>query len=316
MNFSNPRIAVVGAGAVGAYYGGRLAQHGRDVHFLLRSDYAAVKEQGWNVRSHEGDFVLPPQDLNVYRSPADMPKADLVIVTLKATANDQYEPLIRPLLHDGSAILTLQNGLGNEDRLASLFGARRILGGLAFVCINRVSPTEVHHIDHGLIRLGEFVEGTSPRARAVVDLFNACRIRTELLPSLRYGRWEKLIWNIPFNGLGAALDLTTDRLIDTPDGREMVSRIMAEVIAAAKSQGVSFPADIIQQKFTHTETMGSYQSSMQIDRRMRRPMEVEAILGEPVRVARSAGVSVPTLEMLYNLVKLVDLGNTSGPAAA
>ena len=97
MSDANPVIAIVGAGAVGAYYGGRLAQHGRDVHFLLRGDYDAVKARGWTAKSCHGDFTLPPNALHVYDDPAKMPKADLVIVTLKTTANDQFEPLIRPL---------------------------------------------------------------------------------------------------------------------------------------------------------------------------------------------------------------------------
>src|SRR5947208_17020188 len=121
----NPVIAIVGTGAVGAYYGGRLAQHGHDVHFLLRADYAAVKQNGWTIRSCDGDFTLPAEAVHAYDDPAKMPKADLVIVTLKTTANEQFGRLIAPLLHDGTAILTLQNGLGNEERLAELFGARR-----------------------------------------------------------------------------------------------------------------------------------------------------------------------------------------------
>src|SRR3954463_9461868 len=96
----NPVIAIVGTGAVGAYYGGRLAQHGHDVHFLLRGDYAAVRTNGWNVRRCHGDFSLPASSIHVYDDAAKMPKADLVIVTLKTTANDQFENLITPLVKE------------------------------------------------------------------------------------------------------------------------------------------------------------------------------------------------------------------------
>ncbi|HEV8377470.1 MAG TPA: 2-dehydropantoate 2-reductase, partial [Tepidisphaeraceae bacterium] len=210
MHESKPVIAVVGAGAVGAYYGGRLAQHGQDVHFLLRSDYAAVAKNGWTIRSCHGDFTLPPGSMHVYEKPGRMPRADLVIVTLKATANDQYQSLIAPLLKESTQILTLQNGLGNEDRLAELFGPQRILGGLAFTCIYRIAPGVIDHIDHGYIRLGEFVESGTKRAKAIAMMFNSSKVRCDVLSSLRAGRWEKLVWNIPFNGLGAALDLATD----------------------------------------------------------------------------------------------------------
>jgi 2-dehydropantoate 2-reductase len=308
----HPIIAVVGAGAVGTYYGGRLAQHGADVHFLLRSDYEAVSQCGWTVRSCDGDFVLPPDRTNVYREAREMPRTDLVIVTLKATANDQYDPLIRPLLKDHTAILTLQNGLGNEERLAELFGPERVLGGLAFVCINRIEPGVVHHMDHGLIRMGEYEERVTDRLRQIVAMFQRSKIHCELVKSLRYARWEKLVWNIPFNGLGAACDLTTDQLIGTKEGEQLVRDVMGEVVAAARAVGANLPADVIDEKIKATTTMGPYRSSMQVDRQQRRAMEVEAILGEPVRAARRAGVAVPKLEMLYRLVWLVDRANAKG----
>src|SRR4051794_3204865 len=112
------RIAILGAGAIGSYYGGRLAQHGCDVNFLLRSDYEHVRANGLTVRSIDGDFHLPAERLRVYNDPATLPPADLVIVTLKSTENHQFPRLIPPLLRDETAILTLQNGLGNEDELA------------------------------------------------------------------------------------------------------------------------------------------------------------------------------------------------------
>jgi len=209
-----PTIAVIGAGAVGAYYGGRLAQHGHDVHFLLRSDYAAVKERGWTIRSCDGDFTLPARAVHAYDDPAKMPQADLVIVTLKTTANDGFEPLIRPLLKPTTTILTLQNGLGNEERLAELFGAEKVLGGMCFVCINRIDPGVVHHIAEGTITLGEFRPSRTDRLERLADTLRNSKIAARTLPDLRCGRWEKLVWNIPFNGLGALLDVTTDRLIN------------------------------------------------------------------------------------------------------
>src|SRR6478672_2819875 len=125
-------IAIIGAGAVGGYYGGRLAEHGHDVHMLLRSDYDHVRLHGLSVRSVSGDFQLRPEQLHVYNDAEAMPKVDLVIVALKSTENQQFQRLITPLLHEKTAILTLQNGLGNEDDLARLFGADRVLGGIAF----------------------------------------------------------------------------------------------------------------------------------------------------------------------------------------
>lgn len=306
MHKSSLKIAIVGSGAVGGYYGARLAQHGHDVHFLLRSDYEHVKQNGWTVQSCAGDFCLSADQARVYNDPHQMPAADLVLVTLKTTSNDQYGPLIHPLLKEDTAILTIQNGLGNEDRLAALFGAQRILGGMAFVCINRKGPGVIHHIDHGMIRLGEFKGGSSTRAREIANLFTSSQVPCEVLDDLRFGRWSKLVWNIPFNGLGATLDLTTDLLIDNDIGVQLVTGIMNEVIAIAEALGMQMPADMIDRQIRHTRTMGPYRSSMQIDRQEGRGLEVESILGEPLRQAQAIGVNTPRLQMLYELTCLVD----------
>ena len=305
----HPVIAVVGAGAVGGYYGGRLAQHGHDVHFLLRGDYRAVAERGLEIRSCLGDFSLSPSQIQVYDSAGRMPKADLVIITLKATSNADFPQLITPLVGPNTIILTLQNGLGNEEQLAGLFGADRILGGLCFVCINRIGPGIIHHIDYGLIRIGAHVLALRPVAKRAVDLFAASGIQCELLDDLAYGRWEKLVWNMPFNGLGAVLGMATDVLVNTESGLELVRGIMEEVLAAARAAGVELPANMPDLKIEQTQRMGAYKSSMQIDRELARPMEVEAILGEPVRAAGRAGVAVPKLRMLYRLAQLVNLEN-------
>ena len=308
-----PVIAVVGAGAVGGYYGGRLAQHGHDVHFLLRGDYDAVRTAGWKVESCDGDFVLPPQSLRAYDDPRRMPRADLVVVTLKSTANDQFERLITPLLNDATAILTLQNGLGNEERLAELFGAARVLGGMAFVCINRAGPGVIRHTDHGIIRLGDFsAPSRSERAQRIAAMFSASRVKCEVLDDLRWGRWQKLTWNIPFNGLGAALDLTTDRLIGSDEGRRLVAGLIREVIAAARADGVELPDSLAETQIRNTTTMAAYRSSMQVDRQEGRPMEVEAILGEPLRRAKAKGVPTPVLEAVYRAALVVDAARAVG----
>ncbi|HEX8910942.1 MAG TPA: 2-dehydropantoate 2-reductase [Humisphaera sp.] len=315
-----PRVAVVGAGALGGFYGARLARAGHDVHFLARSDYDAMRSRGLSVRSFEGDFDVPAGSFGVHRDPRDVPAPDLVLVALKATGNAAYEPLVGPMLAAGTTILTLQNGLGNEDELARLFGADRVTGGMAFVCINRTGPGKIHHIDHGFLKIGEYQApgapppGSTPRVERVAALFRGAGIKVDVLPDLRRGRWEKLTWNVPFNGLGAALDLTTDRLLGGEAGMGLLTRIMREVIATAAAEGIALPADLIDRQVTHTKTMGAYRSSMQVDRQAGRPLEVEAILGEPLRRARQLGVPTPTLEVLYEMVRSVDPGGgRSGP---
>jgi len=302
----NPRpvIAVIGAGALGGYYGARLAQHGHDVHLHMRSNCIAVQRDGMRIESRDGDFSLSPRQVNAYENPRDMPKADLVLVTLKTTANDRLGALVAPVLKPDSAILTLQNGLGNEQRLAELFGEQRVLGGIAFVCINRTGPGQISHMDHGLIRLGEYRGRPSERAQWLADLFSASNVPCSVLDSLAAGRWEKLIWNVPFNGLGALLDYSTDLLLERAG--DLVRQLMREVIDAAAALEIDFDPTIIEEKMRHTLSMGAYKTSMQIDRQMRRPMEIEAIIGSPLSEAARQGVATPGLEMLYQLLLAID----------
>jgi len=309
-----PTIAVIGAGAVGGYYGARLAQHGHDVHLLLRSDYAIVRAAGLSVRSVDGDFALPPEQLHVYDDAAAMPPADLVIVTLKSTDNHQFPRLIPPLLKPGTAILTLQNGLGNEDELARLFGPKTVLGGMAFVCINRTAAGHIEHSDYGVIKLGEFTaneSSRSPRVEQIAAMLRASNINAEALDDLKAGRWDKQVWNVPFNGLGALLDATTDVLLSTDAGVQQVRALMEEVIRAAAADGVTLPPDVAEKKITATRSMGRYRTSTQIDRQNGRPMEIDAIFARPVEIARRAGVTVPLMELLLFALTTLSAGASS-----
>jgi 2-dehydropantoate 2-reductase len=306
MSLENPIIAIIGAGAVGQYYGARLIQHGHRVHLLTRTDCQHIRKLGINVQSRDGDFSLPPGKVNAHDDPATMPKADLMLVTLKTTANHQFNELIRPALKDDSIILTLQNGLGNEDQLGELFGHHRVMGGMAFVCINRTGPGQISHTDHGLIKIGEPAGGITDRAKRIAEIFTSSQIPCSALENLTYGRWDKLVWNVPFNGLGAALGMTTDKLIGSGHGLSLVRTLMGEVVAICRAQNLKMELSVIEEKIRHTQTMGPYKTSMQIDREFGRGMEVEAVIGRPLAEARKYNVSTPYIQMLYEILSLID----------
>jgi 2-dehydropantoate 2-reductase len=177
---------------------------------------------------------------------------------------------------------------------------------MAFVCINRVSPGVVHHIAEGLITLGEYGGPASPRVERIAEVLRASNVPARVLEDLKYGRWEKLIWNMPFNGLSAVLDQTTDLLLATPEGEALVRAIMEEVRAGARGVGVDLPASLVDAKVEQTRGMGPYKTSMHLDMQAGRAMEVEAIFGYPVRTAQAAGVPVPRLETLYRMLCLRD----------
>lgn len=195
------KVAVVGCGAVGSYYGALLARAGHDVHFLLRSDYETVRRQGVLIRSLKGDFRVRPKAAH---TPEEIGRSELVLIALKTTANDQFSRLLPPLVGQGTALITLQNGLGNEEQLARWFPVDSILGGLCFVCLNRIEPGLIHHLDHGQIVIGEHQRPPELRTHQIADRFRHAGVPCSVTPNLARSHWEKLIWNIPFNGLGVA----------------------------------------------------------------------------------------------------------------
>jgi 2-dehydropantoate 2-reductase len=305
-NLDDPVIAVIGAGAVGGYYGARLIQHGRNVHLLTRSGCDSIRRDGMRIRSRDdGDFSLSGKQVNVYDDPRAMPKADLVIVALKTPANDRFAELVGPVVKEDSIILTLQNGLGNEELLGKLFGDDRIIGGVAFVCVNRTGPGEICHTFREKVRLGELRGGPSERAGKIARLFSACGIPSDVLDRLAVGRWGKLIWNVPFNGLGAALDMTTEQLMGSTEGLSMIRSLGREVISACRPLKIRFSSNAIETEIRGTP-ITPYKTSMQIDRQLGRPMEVEAIIGEPLRIARMNSIETPLLAMLYNMLRQLD----------
>jgi 2-dehydropantoate 2-reductase len=290
-------VAIVGAGAVGLYYGARLAAAGEDVRFLLRSDYAAVKQDGIRVESVAGDLHLT--DVQAFRTPQEIGPVDLVIIAWKATSNHLLAEVLPPLLHPGTQVLTLQNGLGNCEWIAEITAAERVLGALCFVCLNRLSPGFVSHTAGGRISVGEFVNDARGRAAEVARRFSAAGIPTDAAASLAEAQWKKLVWNIPFNGLAIAEGgVTTEDLLKTPGMEDEIRALMAEVIAAARAQGLVLEDSLIDFNVERTRPMGPYRPSSMIDYVEGREVEYEAIWAEPLRRAQAAGVKVPHMERL------------------
>ena len=295
---ARPRIAMIGSGAMGCYYGARLAQHGHDVNFLMRADLTYVREHGLKIKSCAGDFALP--QVQAFGSTAEIGPCDLVFIAIKSTSNADLTNLLPPLLHPGTILVTLQNGLGNEAHLASLHRAEQVLGGVCFVCINRMGPGLIDHISDGDVALGEFVGGPRPRTEMISALLNACLIPSRVEDSLAVVRWKKLTWNIPFNGLAiAGGGITTADILGNPGMAAEARALANEAVAAAAALGHPLPDGWADYQISRTPPMGPYRPSSMIDYVDGRPVEVEAIWGEPVRQALAAGASIPRMTALY-----------------
>jgi 2-dehydropantoate 2-reductase len=304
------RIAVVGSGAIGTYYGGKLAHAGSDVHFLMRGDLSDVRRDGIFVRGEGENFRVAR--INCYNSTNEVGACDLVLIAVKATSNEQIVDLIPPLLHERTMLLTLQNGLGNDEFLAEHFGAERVLGGLCFIALNRVSRTEIERYAYGHIILGEFGRASQPRTHEVAVEFNRAGVRCTVTDDLALQRWRKLIWNIPFNGLSiVAGGIDTAAIVGDKDLRQVTLALMDEVITAANKCGHALPRDAWRKHMERGEKMGTYKPSTLIDWEAGRPLEIEPIWGEPLRRAVAAGGQMPRTEMIYALLKQLDKARRS-----
>jgi 2-dehydropantoate 2-reductase len=302
MSIALGKIAVVGSGAVGCYYGGMLARSGCDVHFLMRRDLEAMTAKGLTI--HTGGQTLRVSRVQAFGTTAEIGPSDLVIIALKATTNAALEELIPPLLHSESTLLTLQNGLGNEEFLAARWGAQRVVGGLCFVCLNRTAHGAIEHFDHGSISIGEFQRPPQARTRAIADAFLRAGIDANVVDDLVTERWRKLLWNIPFNGLSIVAGGATVADVLADEGLCMLARsLMTETLDAARRLGHEIPASFADYQIDRSRSMGAYKPSSMIDWEQGRPVEVEAIWGEPWRQGVAAGAQLSRLEMLYRLLQ-------------
>ncbi|MDX1680409.1 MAG: 2-dehydropantoate 2-reductase [Akkermansiaceae bacterium] len=302
MNEIFERIAIVGAGAIGLYYGGRLAAAGEDLHFLVRSDYEGLSQRGLKCESVHGDFELP--DPQLYRNSAEIGPVDLVIVTWKATANEHLAQVLPPLLHDQTRVLTLQNGLGNCEAIAAIIGPERVLGGLCFVCINRMEAGRIVHSGGGKVSIGSWHPQSASHAQTVTALMRAAGIKAHHVDRLEQAQWEKLIWNIPFNGLSVAEGgVTTDVLLADPARVDEIRALMMEVIATANALGLELDEALAEDNIERTRPMGAYRTSSMIDFVEGREVELGPIWEEPIRRAREIGVPMPGVEALFDLIR-------------
>jgi 2-dehydropantoate 2-reductase len=317
------KIAVVGCGALGSYYGAKLARDGQEVHFLLRSDYDIVRRRGVSIRSPEGNFHVNPK---CARRPEEIGVCDVVLIGLKTTANDQFPVLLPPLVGERSAVVTLQNGLGNEEQLARNFPREQILGGLCFVCLNRIEPGIIQHTAHGRIILGECSGWPEPRTHDIASAIRHSGVPCDVTDNLRRAHWQKLVWNIPFNGLGVggaagvgAVEagelsteapvgscLPTNALLADARWESLVRELMLEVIAAANALGMRIETSYADFQIERTRAMGAYFASTLVDFERGQPLELDAIFREPLRQAREAGVAMPGLERLCRLLEQLE----------
>ncbi|MDC0156292.1 2-dehydropantoate 2-reductase [Verrucomicrobia bacterium] len=303
MGKSLGKVALVGPGAVGGFYGGMLANSGVELSFLFRSTYEAVRQKGLFLVHHQEDGREERVDpLQLYKDPSAIGVCDWVIVAVKSTANGKLEEILSPLVGEQTRFLTLQNGIGNVENLAGFFGRHRtILAGLCFTCINRTEANRIESLLPGYVQFGQYGSSLNQEAEHMVRAFEEANVNVKRVDSLDEALWRKLCWNIPFNGLSIACGgITTDQILSNPPYRARALRLMQEIQAGALAYGIGIEESFLDRQFSLTEPMGAYRPSSLIDYLEGKPVEVETIWGVPLRRALSKGVVMDELTYLYD----------------
>lgn len=298
------RYAIIGTGAIGGYYGAKLAQSGQDVHFLLHSDYEFVKENGLDIQSCEGSFHL--DNVQAYSSSAAMPKSDVVIVALKTTNNNLLPALLTPILQEHTLVLLIQNGIGVEADVQQMFPGAQLLAGLAFICSAKAEPGKVNHQALGHINIGNYSCKDTDRLVQLMNDFTLAGITVKEVP-YEEARWRKAVWNMPFNGMTVVMNTTTDRLLANPEMMQVVRGMMMEVIEASRACGVTgIPDSFVDTMIDMTLGMVPYSPSMKLDYDFHRPMEIGYLYTRPLQIAHEHGYRMTRLEMLEAQLRVIE----------
>jgi len=309
-----PRIGIIGTGAIGGFYGVMLARGGFDVHFLLRSEFDAVARNGLHVDSQvHGPLVL--ENVQAYASASDMPPCDWLLIGAKTTGNGGVASAIVQAAAPDAKVVLLQNGLGVEQELrGALPDSLHLLGGRCLVCVHRTGAGQITHQAFGAVNIG-YHSGpadTATRGHWVeqgASLFHQAGIDSVAMDNLDKARWQKLVWNVPYNGLSVLLNASTTPLMADGDSRALIQGLMAEVVPVDDARGHVLPEGDAEQFLKVTGPMPDYRPSMYHAFPDTRPLDLDAIYARPLAAALAAGCDMPKVRALYHALAFIDRGN-------
>lgn len=299
------KVLIIGTGAVGSFYGALLAKQGIEVSVVARSDYEPVKAQGIFIQSPLGDFQFNPKQ--VLKSAQELSeKPDYVLLCVKVVEGIDRIALLKEAVGPDTAIVLISNGIDIEAEIAEAFPENELISGLAFICVTRTAPGQIWHQAYGRLALGNYPQGVSDKTKALHEAFQPAGIQCVASENIITARWQKCVWNAAFNPLSVlSRGLATSDILKTQE--PLIRAIMTEICAIAKASGHELPEDSVDKAIQGTVKMPPYMTSMLHDFEAGRPMETEAILGNAVHIARKLNLSIPHLETLYALMKLVEL---------
>lgn len=294
------RIAVFGVGAVGGYFGGRLAEAGADVTFIARgATLKALREHGLRVTSIKGDFTIYPAQ--VTDNPAEIGAVDVVLVAVKAWQVIEAAHAIQPIVGLDTMVVPLQNGVEAADQLKSVLGEKPVVGGFCRIISAATGPAQIHHMaSEPSIVFGELDNAPSERTRRLQAAFDKAGVKCEIPADIQAALWEKFLFVAGWGGVGAITRAPIGVLRGLPETRAMLAQSMQEIFRVAISQGIELSSEVVAETMGRIDRLAPISTtSMQRDIAEGWPSELEAQIGAIVRLAREGGVAVPLNEFIY-----------------
>jgi 2-dehydropantoate 2-reductase len=298
------RIAIMGSGGVGGYYGGLLATAGQEVTFLARGAHLqAIRDKGLHIKSVHGDFTIFPARATDH--PGEVGPVDLVIVATKTYHTDEAAQAIKPLLSVNTVVISLQNGIDAAERIGSAVGMEHMLGGATWLSAAIEAPGRIgQYSQFRRIALGELDGRITARAQAIASILAATPAVVELVPNIQQVLWTKFVFIGAISALGGLTRVAIGEYRHVPEAREVLSAATAEVASVGKAKGVSLEADIVGKTLAFIDASApDIRPSMQRDLEAGRVSELESLIGVVVRMGKELGVSTPVMHFAYTMLK-------------
>ena len=299
------RVAVMGAGAVGGYFGARLAAASNDVAFIARGPHlAAMRQQGLTLESPQGNLHI--RDALFTDDLSQVGAVDLVLFCVKSYDTDATAAKLLSLIGDRTIILSLQNGVDNADKIAQRWGQQRTLAGVVYIGSQLLQPGKIKHSSGGRIVFGELDGQVHETTQAVERLLSSARISCEVSGAIRNIQWRKLLWNAPFCAISCLTRTNVKEIVESDSLTKLALDCMKEVREAAQAQAIDLDPALFEETLNFSKSLGEFKPSMLQDLEAGKPLEYEAFNGIVVELLGRTGKEAPTNQVFYGALKYLD----------
>lgn len=301
----NLKIGVIGTGAVGGYFGGKLAKAGFDVTFVARGlILEALQAKGLTIKSFMGDFTIKkPKVTSNFKDLRDM---DIILLCVKSYSTKEIAKALKPILKENATVISMQNGIENEEILSEMLGPENVIGSVVFITSSVPEPGLIKHTSYGKIVLGELKGQITERLKMIEKMFFESGVPTSTTSSIKTELWKKLMLNIPYNGFTALTRGPLENYFEIAEAQECFLRALKEVQLVAKKEGFNITDEDIENamKFTKTEGFTTFKSSTLLDIEAGKPVEIDALQGAVIQAANKHNIDIPVNKLLYALLKM------------